>query len=138
MDYKLITSALHRVFVSVALICIMTTATAQTTPALSKNLYERFPELPSLKAEFDTDMLNHQQPNLLTISQDANDKDTVAVSSIMFLHKSNQIKSNFHLRSKRNLPAGDGLIGIRDYIVRHRRINEGHPLPPPTPVMRRY
>jgi hypothetical protein len=116
----------------------MTTATAQTTPALSKNLYDRFPELPSLKAEFDSDMLNHQQPNLLTMSQDANDKDTVAVSSIMFLHKSNQIKSNFHLRSKRNLPDGDGLIGIRDYIVRHRRINEGHPLPPPTPVMRRY
>lgn len=48
------------------------------------------------------------------------------------------IDENAELNSRPRIQTtGDPMIGIRDRIVRKRRINEGHPLPPPTPVMRK-
>ena len=128
---------IHRTSVSFALLCIMASAAAQTPTTVSWRSSDRFPELPPLRAEFNTAMHNHHQPNLLITSQDTTDMTTAAASSIMFLHKEKNIKSNFQISSRRYMPNGDALIGIRDYIVRDRRIKEGHPLPPPTPVMRR-
>lgn len=64
-------------------------------------------------------------------------KDTIATQSIMFRHKTNNTTTQFRYKPTRNIETGDGLIGVRDWIVRKRRWDEGRPLPPPTPVMRR-
>ena len=128
---------IRRTGILVALICMTTTSMAQTIPAISSNYSDRFPKMPSLKADFCIALANHNQPDLLKKTVDATPKDDVATTSIMFLHKNKDITSHFQYKSKRFLPSIDGLIGLRDRIVRKRRFDEGHPLPPPTPVMRR-
>ena len=128
---------IRRTGILIALICMTTTSMAQTIPAISSSCSDRFPKLPSLKADFCIALATHNQPDLLKKTVDATDKDDVATTSIMFLHKNKDITSHFQYKSKRFMPAGDPLIGLRDQIVRKRRFNEGHPLPPPTPVMRR-
>ena len=128
---------IRRTAVLVALICMTTTSMAQTIPAISSNYSDRFPKMPPLRADLCIDMAAHHQPDLLNKTADATPKDDVATTSIMFLHKSKDITSHFQYKSKRFLPDGDPLITLRDRIVRKRRFNEGHPLPPPTPVMRR-
>ena len=128
---------IRRTGILIALICMTTTSMAQTIPAISSSSSDRFPKLPSLKADFCIALATHNQPDLLKKTVDATDKDDVATTSIMFLHKNKDITSHFQYKSKIYLPAGDPLIGLRDQIVRKRRFNEGHPLPPPTPVMRR-
>ena len=64
-------------------------------------------------------------------------KNTSATLSIMFRHKTNNTTTQFRYKPTRNIETGDGLIGVRDWNVRKRRWDEGRPLPPPTPVMRR-
>ena len=128
---------IRRTGILIALICMTTTSMAQTIPAISLGYSDRFQKMPPLKANFCIVMATHNQPDLLKKTVDTTDKDDVATTSIMFLHKNKDITSYFQYRSERFLPAIDGLIGLRDRIVRKRRFNEGHPLPPPTPVMRR-
>ena len=65
-------------------------------------------------------------------------RDSINEQSIMFRHTGNKATSHFQLNSRPRIQTtGDPMIGVRDRIVRKRRINEGHPLPPPTPVMRK-
>ena len=128
---------IRRTGILVVLICMTTTSMAQTIPAISSNCFDRFPKMPSLKADFCIALATHHQLDLLKKTADATDKDDASTTSIMFLHKNKDITSHFQCKSKRYLPAIDGLIGLRDRIVRKRRFDEGHPLPPPTPVMRR-
>ena len=128
---------IRRTGILVVLICMTTTSMAQTILAISLGCSDRFPKLPALRADLCLAMSTHNQPDLLKQTVEASDKDDLATTSIMFLHKNKDVKSHFQYRSERFMRTGDALIGIRDRIVRKRRFNEGHPLPPPTPVMRR-
>lgn len=130
---------LHRIGASVALLCLTMTAMAQTNHAILWTHLDRFPEIPPLRADFDVTLFTHSQQNLLQTSPaSVQHRDSINERSIMFLHMGEKATSHFQLNSKpRFQTTGDPLIGIRDQIVRKRRINEGHPLAPPTPVMRR-
>ena len=123
-----------------AVLCITVTTMAQTNPAASWGDSAKFTELPPLKADFDMTLLTHSQPTQLLASPASEQhRDSSNEQSIMFRHMGKKATSHFQLNSRPRLQTtGDPMIGIRDRIVRKRRINEGHPLPPPTPVMRRY
>ena len=123
-----------------AVLCITVTTMAQTNPATSWRYADKFTKLPPLRVEFDPVLLTHSQPTLLLASSASEQhKDSINEQSIMFRHMGKKATSHFQLNSRpRLLTTGDPMIGIRDHIVRKRRINEGQPLPPPTPVMRRY
>ena len=120
-------------------LCITVTTMAQTNPATSCGDSAKFSELPPLRADFDVTLLTHSQPTLLLASPASEQhRDSINEQSIMFRHMGKKATSHFQLNSRPRIQAtGDPMIGIRDHIVRKRRINEGHPLPPPTPVMRR-
>ena len=120
-------------------LCITVTTMAQTNPATSCGDSAKFSELPPLRADFDVTLLTHSQPTLLLASPASEQhRDSINEQSIMFRHMGKKATSHFQLNSRpRVLTTGDPMIGVRDRIVRKRRINEGHPLPPPTPVMRR-
>jgi len=120
-------------------LCITVTTMAQTNPATSCGDSAKFSELPPLRADFDVTLLTHSQPTLLLASPASEQhRDSINEQSIMFRHMGKKATSHFQLNSRPRLQAtGDPMIGIRDHIVRKRRINEGQPLPPPTPVMRR-
>ena len=130
---------IRRTGAAVALLFLMMTATAQTNHPISWVHSDRFPEVPPLRADFDVTLLTHSQPTLLLASPaSVQHTDSINEQSIMFRHMGKNATSHFHLNSRHRFQtAGDPMIGIRDRIVRKRRINEGHPLPPPTPVMRR-
>ncbi len=121
-------------------LCITVTTMAQTKPASSWGDSAKFTELQPLRADFEVTLLTHSQPTLLLASPASEQhRDSINEQSIMFRHMGKKATSHFQLNSRpRLLTTGDPMIGIRDHIVRKRRINEGHPLPPPTPVMRRY
>ena len=123
-----------------AALCITVTTMAQTNPAASWGDSAKFTELPPLRADFDVALLTHSQPTMLLASPAIEQhRDSINEQSIMFRHMGKKATSHFQLNSRPRLQTtGDPMIGIRDHIVRKRRINEGHPLPPPTPVMRRY
>ena len=123
-----------------AVLCITVTTMAQTPPAASWGDSAKFTELPPLRADFDVALLTHSQPTQLLASPASEQhRDSINEQSIMFRHMGKKATSHFQLNSRPRLQTtGDPMIGIRDHIVRKRRINEGHPLPPPTPVMRRY
>lgn len=125
---------------SVALLCITAIAVAQTPSAISWRYSDRFTKLQPLKVEFDPILLTHSQPNWLQMPLGSTQKkDTVKIQSIMFRHQEHNSTMQYHYKSRPDYSKMvDPLIGIRDRIVRKRRFNEGHPLPPPTPVMRRY
>ena len=122
-----------------AALCITVTTMAQTNPATLWGDSAKFTELPPLKADFDVALLTHSQPTMLLASPASEQhRDSINEQSIMFRHTGNKATSHFQLNSRPGFQTtGDPMIGIRDRIVRKRRINEGHPLPPPTPVMRR-
>ena len=124
---------------TLAVLCITVTTMAQTNPATSWGDSAKFTELPPLRADFDVALLTHSQPTLLLASPAIEQhRDSINEQSIMFRHMGKKATSHFQLNSRPRLQTtGDPMIGIRDHIVRKRRINEGHPLPPPTPVMRR-
>ena len=131
---------IRRTGVVVALLCLTMTAMAQTSHAVFRDYSGRFPEIPPLRADFSAALPAHTQLTLLQASPGSDEhRDSINEQSIMFRHMGKNATSHFHLNSRpRFQTAGDPMIGIRDRIVRKRRINEGHPLPPPTPVMRRY
>ena len=130
---------MHRTGVAVALLCLTMTSTAQTNQPISWVHSDRFPELPHLKADFDVALSAHSQQTLLLASPASEQhRDSINEQSIMFRHTGNKATSHFQLNSRPRIQTtGDPMIGTRDRIVRKRRINEGHPLPPPTPVMRK-
>ena len=120
-------------------LCITVTTMAQTNPATSWGYTAKYTELPPLRVDFDVTLLTHSQPTLLLVSPASEQhRDSINEQSIMFRHMGKKATSHFQLNSRPRLQTtGDPMIGIRDQIVRKRRINEGQPLPPPTPVMRR-
>ena len=122
---KKISSFGARLIAALAVVlCITVTTTAQTNPATSKEDSAKITELPTLP---------------LASPASEQHRDSINEQSIMFLHMGKKPTSHFQLNSRPRLQTtGDPMINIRDHIVRKRRINEGHPLPPPTPVMRRY
>ena len=126
-----------RTCVCLALTCIMTAAMAQLYTDTKWSYSDRFPKLQPLSVDFSPTVLIHPQSSLLTIHQNAADNDSIANQSIMLRYKGSSPTSHFKLKQGFIMQTGDALIGIRDQIVRKRRINEGNPLPPPTPVMRR-
>ena len=121
-------------------LCITVTTMAQTNPATSWGYTAKYTELPPLRVDFDVTLLTHSQPTLLPAPPASEQHgDSINEQSIMFRHMGKKATSHFQLNSRPRLQTtGDPMIGIRDQIVRKRRINEGQPLPPPTPVMRRY
>ena len=131
---------MRKIMMTLAVLCITVTTMAQTNPATSWGDSAKFTELPPLRADFDVALLTHSQPTMLLASPAIEQhRDSINEQSIMFRHMGKKATSHFQLNSRpRVLTTGDPMIGIRDHIVRKRRINEGHPLPPPTPVMRRY
>ena len=131
---------MRKIMMTLAVLCITVTTMAQTNPATSWGDAAKFTELPPLKADFDVTLLAHSQPTLLLASPASEQyRDSINEQSIMFRHMGKKATSHFQLNSRPRLQTtGDPMIGIRDHIVRKRRINEGQPLPPPTPVMRRY
>ena len=131
---------MRKTMMTIAVLCITVMTMAQTTPAASWGDSAKFTELPPLRADFDVALLTHSQPTMLLASPAIEQhRDSSNEQSIMFRHMGKKATSHFQLNSRpRVLTTGDPMIGVRDRIVRKRRINEGHPLPPPTPVMRRY
>ena len=131
---------MRKIMMTLAVLCITVTTMAQTNPATSWGDSAKFTELPPLRADLDVALSAHSQPTLLQASPASEQhRDSINEQSIMFRHMGKKATSHFQLNSRPRLQTtGDPMIGIRDHIVRKRRINEGHPLPPPTPVMRRY
>jgi len=127
---------IYRTGAVVALLFLAMTATAQTNHTIYS---DRFPEFPPLRVDFDVALLTRSQPTLLLVSPASEQhRDSTHEQSIMLRHIGEKATSHFQMNANPGLQTtGDPLIGIRDQIVRKRRINEGHPLPPPTPVMRR-
>ena len=142
---------------AVALICIMTTAMAQTNPTIAGRYNDRFPELPPLRTDFNIVLSNHHHLSQLLMSQaDKRDNDSLASQSIMNHHstfKTSHLNLNslnkrilmdedlmgMHIKLKRttlHIDNREALKSIRDQIVRDRWINEGRPLPPLMPYMK--
>jgi hypothetical protein len=130
---------MRKIMMTLAVLCITVTTMAQTNPATSWGDSAKFTELPPLRADLDVTLLTHSQQTLLLASPASEQhRDSINEQSIMFRHMGKKATSHFQLNSRPRLhTTGDPMIGIRDRIVRKRRINEGHPLPPPTPVMRK-
>ena len=124
---------------SVALLCLTATAMAQTPSDVSWRYSDRFPKLPPLRVEFDDALFAHSQPNWLQMPLGSiQKKDTVRIQSIMFRHQEHHSTTQFHFKSRPDYSKMvDNLGGLRDYIVRKRRWDEGRPLQPLAPGMRR-
>lgn len=117
------------------------TAMAQISQPLSwGGVTVQFPELPPLTVDMSISSSKHAQPSLLQmVLESEQHEDSVAAESIMLRHAGEKLKSQFYLKLKANFGvSGDGLIGIRDYIVRKRRSKSVNPLPPPPPRMSRW
>ena len=113
---------MRKIMMTLVVLCMTMTTMAQTDPATSSGDSAKFAKLPLLPAPPASEQHG----------------DSINEQSIMFRHMGKKATSHFQLNSRPRLQAtGDPMIGIRDQIVRKRRINEGQPLPPPTPVMRR-
>jgi hypothetical protein len=130
---------MRKIMMTFAVLCLTVTTMAQTNPATSWRDSAKFTELPPLRADFDVALSTRSLPTLLLASPASEQhRDSINEQSIMFRHTGNKATSHFQLNSRPRIQTtGDPMIGIRDRIVRKRRINEGHPLPPPTPVMRK-
>jgi hypothetical protein len=124
------------IFTFVLSVAIMSTAMAQTPPTTSGKYSDSFPKLPPLKADLETNLFPHSQPNLLQMSHE--NKDSLDTLSIMFRHKENNPTSRYHYRSQPDYTKMvDNFGDLRDHIVRKRRKDEGRPLQPlPPPSMR--
>lgn len=113
---------MRKIMMTLAVLCMTMTTMAQTDTATSSGDSAKFAKLPLLPAPPASEQYG----------------DSINEQSIMFRHRGKKPTSHFQMNSKPGLQTtGDPMIGIRDQIVRKRRINEGQPLPPPTPVMRR-
>ena len=89
-----------------AVLCITTTAMAQTNPAVSG------------KDSISLDSIQHE--------------DTDSCQSIMLRHRAKNASTQYHYKRAKYMMTGneDGFKGLRDYIVRNRRRDEGRPLQP--------
>jgi hypothetical protein len=119
-----------------AVLCIMTTAIAQTGRYTQGGYSVYFQKLPPLKADFDISLTGHHQSNLLQTSlQNPQEKDSSANQSIMLRHEDNNAPIQYHYKRPKYMMTGDGdgFKDIRDYIVRERREKEGRPLQPLSP-----
>ena len=123
---------------SVALLCITATAVAQTPSDVSWRYADRFPKLPPLRVDFDYALFAHSQPNWLQMPLGSTQKkDTVKIQSVMFRHQEHNSTTQYHYNSRPDYSKMvDNLGGIRDYVVRKRRWDEGRPLQPLPPRMR--
>ena len=121
---------------AVSLLCLLTTASAQTDSVYVGRYVNLFPKLPPLTVDMGYHaFLYHLDPSLLSADTPIEPADS---QSVMFHHAVLHAMPNLEFHSSR--PAvynGDALIKQRDWIVRKRRIKEGNPLPPPTPVFRK-
>ena len=121
---------------AVSLVCLLATASAQTDSVYIGSYANAFPKLPPLMVDMGNPIVQHHaDPSLLPAETHADPADSL---SVMF-HPA-VLHANPHLNFGSSRPViynGDALIHFRDHIVRKRRINEGNPLPPPTPVFRR-
>ena len=132
-------------FTLAAVLCIMTTAMAQTgryaqggysapsmgssTPSTSTH----FQQLPPLKADFEVSLSEHHQSNLLQTSlHNPQERDGVDNQSIMLRNREKNEPTQYHFKRPKYEMTGneDGFEGFRDYIVRKRRRDEGRPLQP--------
>ena len=120
---------------SVALLCITATAVAQTPSAISWRYSDKFQKLPPLKVDFDCALFAHSQSNWLQMPLGSTQKkDTVKIQSVMFRHQEHNSTMQYHYKSQPDYSKMvDNLGGIRDYIVRKRRWDEGRPLQPLAP-----
>ena len=123
---------------SVVLLCLTASAVAQTPSDVSWRYSDRFPKLPPLRVEFDYSLFVHSQPNWLQMPLAIiQKKDSVKNQSIMFRHQELNSTMQFHYKSRPDYSKKvDNMGGIRDYIVRKRRWDEGRPLQPLAPRMR--
>ena len=103
-------------FTLTAVLCITTTAMAQTNTTVSGKYSDSIP-----------------QRNLAQMSLDSmQNEDTDSCQSIMLRHVDKNKSSQYHYKRSKYMMTGneDGFKGLRDYIVRKRRIDEGRPLQP--------
>ena len=123
---------------SVALLCITATAVAQTPSDVSWRHSGRFPKLPPLKVNFDGALFAHSHPNWLQMPLESTQKkDTFKIQSVIFRHQENHSTMQYHYKSRPDYSKMvDNLGGIRDYVVRKRRWDDGQPLQPLPPRMR--
>ena len=101
-----------------AVLCITTTAMAQTNPAVSGK---------DSMDSISLDSIQHE--------------DTDSCQSIMLRHREKNAPTQYQFKRAKYMTTGneDGLKGFRDYIVRKRRIDEGRPLQPlPLDYFRRW
>ena len=123
---------------SVALLCLTATAVAQTPSNISWRFADRFPQLPPLRVELEDALFAHSRPNGLQMPLESTQKkDTVKIESVMFRHQEHNSTTQYHYNSRPDYSKMvDNLGGIRDYVVRKRRWDEGRPLQPLPPRMR--
>ena len=103
-------------FTLAAVLCIMATAMAQTNSTVSGKHSDSIP-----------------QPNLTQMSLDSlQNEDADSCQSIMLRHRAKNASTQYHYKRAKYMMTGneDGLKGLRDYIVRNRRRDEGRPLQP--------
>jgi hypothetical protein len=112
-------------FTLTAVLCITTTAMAQTSSTASGKYSDSIP-----------------QRNLTQMSLDSmQNEDTDSCQSIMLRHRKKNAPTQYQFKRAKYMTTGneDGLKGFRDYIVRKRRIDEGRPLQPlPLDYFRRW
>lgn len=123
----------------VAVLCLMTTAMAQTPSASSWRFSDRFPKMPPLRVDFDYTFFVHSQLDWLQVPLlSIQKKDTVVTPSIMSRQKEHHSAVQYHYKSRPDYTKMvDNLEGTRDWIVRKRRWKEGRPLQPLPPMRRR-
>ena len=103
-------------FTLTAVLCITTTAMAQTNTTVSGKYSDSIP-----------------QRNLAQMPLDSlQNEDTDSCQSIMLRHRAKNASTQYHYKRAKYMMTGneDGFKGLRDYIVRKRRIDEGRPLQP--------
>ena len=108
-----------------AALCITMTAMAQTNATVSGKSSDSIP-----------------QRNLTQLSLDSlHEEDADSCQSIMLRHVDKNKSSQYQYKRSKYMMTGneDGFKGLRDYIVRKRRIDEGRPLQPlPLDYFRRW
>ena len=107
-------------FTLTAVLCITTTAMAQTNTTVSGKYSDSIP-----------------QRNLAQMSLDSmQNEDTDSCQSIMLRHKVKNKSTQFHYKSRPDYTKKVDTFGdVRDRIVRERRVDEGRPLQPLAPNM---
>lgn len=122
----------------VVLFCITTAAMSQAQPTISAANADMFPKLAPLKYDYNMFMFIHSHPNLLMMPVGSTQQsDTLVSQSILIRHTASHTEKmtlpHIRIKPSRMNQSHDPLVGLRDQIVRERRIKEGRPLPPLPP-----